>query len=61
MLHVSNPHDAQRKKPRASLVLSPDEREAADRMADERRWSLSQFVGWLIREQVKRERKKAAK
>lgn len=48
-----------RTKPRVSIVLAPDEREAAERMRVETRESLSAFIGRLIREEAARTKRRA--
>jgi uncharacterized protein (DUF1778 family) len=58
---VPNDIDAKRTKPRVNLVLDADEREAADRMAAERRVSLSQFIGQLIREEAARAARRSSR
>lgn len=55
---VPNDTDARRTKPRVNIVLADDEREAAERMAKERRLSLSQFIGQLIRDEERREKRR---
>lgn len=51
--------EARRTKPRASIVLSPEEREAADHLAATRGLSLSTLLGQLVRAEAERERRRS--
>jgi hypothetical protein len=50
--------DAKRTKPRLSIVMTPEGREMADKLAASRLLSLSQLLEQLVRAEVSREKKK---
>lgn len=50
--------DERRTKPRVQIVLAPVERDAAERLAEERGVSLSTLLGMLIREEERRAKRR---
>lgn len=55
---MPNPIDSRRTKPRLNIVLNEDEKATAERLAKERRLSVSQLIGQLIRDEAARERRR---
>lgn len=50
-----------RHKPRVSIVLTPEEREAGEALAEARGVKLSALLGMLIREEAKRVARREAR
>lgn len=48
-----------RTKPRVAIVLTPEEHETGKALAEERGVSLSTLIGMLIREEAKRDKRRA--
>lgn len=55
-----NPTDERRSKPRLSLTFDAELRTEAERLAGERGLSLSQLLEQLVREEVRRQKKRVA-